>query len=286
MTAFYVANTTIKTAPNDANDGKDRFGFAITGGTWTASAKALQTTGSFSGYTQAAGDIIWISSATAGTDGWYKIASKDSDNQLTLGDLVEGSGITTDQTDVASSTGPWATLAHANTTASTYDPIIVCDGGDYEISATLATGVAKVFIGGNERGVLTYTNFPRIVKAGSFTGDFLVTQSGSAWNTFAYFELDGGDRSVGGISTAATSGRSQGAKWLRVKNCGTGIYVGGGSEASYCNVSDCNTGVELNLGAIRNSQVSHSINGIIVTGSATQIAVGCVVWGCSSVGLG
>jgi len=140
MSLWFVKQSAIVATPSDSNDGKDPFGFNLSAATWTASSKTLVKAGAFSSYSWVSGDPIWISSATAGTDGWYEIASKDSDDQLTLGDLIEGTGIATDQTDVTSSDGPFLTISHAidednstgNTALSGGDEIRLCNDATWQ----------------------------------------------------------------------------------------------------------------------------------------------------------
>jgi hypothetical protein len=64
--------------------GFQRRALVITGGTWTAAAKTLVKTGAFIDYTWNAGESIYVTAGTAATAGWYEIASRDSDDQITL----------------------------------------------------------------------------------------------------------------------------------------------------------------------------------------------------------
>jgi len=73
MSLWFVKQSAIVATPSDSNDGKDPFGFNLSAATWTASSKVLVKAGAFSSYSWVSGDPIWISSATAGTDGWYEI---------------------------------------------------------------------------------------------------------------------------------------------------------------------------------------------------------------------
>lgn len=142
MAIWFVKTQAIIATPSDANDGRDPLGFDVSSASWVAASKELSRAGAFAGYSHESGDIIYISSATASESGWYEIASKDSDDQLTLGGLLHGDGISSDQTDVASSDGPFASLPHAvneggsggNASLSGGDQIRVCDDGTHTLN--------------------------------------------------------------------------------------------------------------------------------------------------------
>jgi hypothetical protein len=117
------------------HNGLDNTGFALTDCTWTAGTKTLTKTGAFASYTYAAGHYTYISSATAGTVGLYTVASRTSDNTIVLGTLIQGAGVASDQTDVATGTGPW-TLAEAIAGAAAGDRVNCY--GNYSAGAALA----------------------------------------------------------------------------------------------------------------------------------------------------
>lgn len=92
---------------DNANDGRDPFGFPVTAGVYTESTKSLVEVGAFAAYDHAAAtaglstnhyNFIYINS-----HGWQRIASKVSDDEITL---VVGLG--SDQAGLTTSTGPLA----------------------------------------------------------------------------------------------------------------------------------------------------------------------------------
>jgi len=107
-----------KGAGNDANDGLDPWGFAITSGTYTDSTKTITKTGAFSSYNHttatAAANItlrynyIYLTGGTGITPGLYEIASKtDADNIiLTSSAGSNSSTLTSSDGPEASFTGP------------------------------------------------------------------------------------------------------------------------------------------------------------------------------------
>lgn len=94
------------TSGDDTNDGRDAFGFALTDGAWTASTLTLTKTGAFASYTYRDNDRIYVSGGTGVTAGLYDIASKVSDDEITL-----ATSIGPDAADVTTSDGPWETVA-------------------------------------------------------------------------------------------------------------------------------------------------------------------------------
>ena len=105
---------------DDAHDGKDPLGLDLSACNWNASTKHLDSNGadSFAGYTPLATDCIYIASANAGEEGWYLVASKVDADEIVLGELLHGDGISSNQTDVTSSDGPWENPGQAMDTVS------------------------------------------------------------------------------------------------------------------------------------------------------------------------
>jgi hypothetical protein len=65
--------------------GLQRHALSITGGAWDATNKTLTKTNAFQYYiTWSATDQIYVTGGTGVTAGWYTIASKDTDSQITL----------------------------------------------------------------------------------------------------------------------------------------------------------------------------------------------------------
>lgn len=71
-------------------------GPTVTGANYTHATKKLTETGAFTTYTWASGDEIYLESGTGITAGWYEVASKVDNNNITLttapasGDLSNG----------------------------------------------------------------------------------------------------------------------------------------------------------------------------------------------------
>jgi uncharacterized phiE125 gp8 family phage protein len=59
-------------------------GPTVTGANWTVATKKLTETGAFTTYTWASGDQIYIESGTGVTTGWYQVAGKTDNNNITL----------------------------------------------------------------------------------------------------------------------------------------------------------------------------------------------------------
>lgn len=85
--------------PNAFNVGFQRLNLDITGGTFTNASKTLVKTGAFASYTLKTGDQIYVTGGTGVTTGWYGIASRDSDNQITLDSDIGGTNPTDVSTD-------------------------------------------------------------------------------------------------------------------------------------------------------------------------------------------
>ncbi len=111
---------------SDSNDGLDRFGFGLTTASWTASTKRVTQSGAFSGYTWTAGDRIYLSHASI-TDGLYEIASRVDGDTIELVNSIFGS----DLTNVASSTGPWATIGKTLDVVTAGGKVWIKASGDY-----------------------------------------------------------------------------------------------------------------------------------------------------------
>ena len=120
---------------NDANDGLDPWGFALTTASYTHSTRELTQTGAFASYTH---DVSvpytfrdnWIYINKAGFEGLYEIESKTSNDTIVL-----VSGLGSDQTNVTSSDGPTATFDGSQFASGT--EIMLADTADYDISSTI-----------------------------------------------------------------------------------------------------------------------------------------------------
>lgn len=64
--------------------GCQRFDLNIAGGTWTAATLTLTKTGAFTSYTLEDGDQVYITGGTGHTAGWYSIATRVSNDAITL----------------------------------------------------------------------------------------------------------------------------------------------------------------------------------------------------------
>lgn len=82
----------------------------FTGATFTTSSQTITKAGAFTSYTYRAGDMIYISGGTGFTAGWYRIASRTSNDAIVI---VGGPGA--DNADTA-----------ANVTDATYSEVNVC----------------------------------------------------------------------------------------------------------------------------------------------------------------
>lgn len=120
-------------AGSDSNDGLDVAGFGLSGATFTNSTKKLNKTGAFAGYAWQANDRVYISGGTGVTTGLYRIAGKDSDDQIELVDDIGG----TDPTDVTSSSGPFLTVQKLWDTVAIGDSGCICGGTTMTIDATV-----------------------------------------------------------------------------------------------------------------------------------------------------
>ncbi|MDD5438449.1 MAG: hypothetical protein PHC70_04890, partial [Patescibacteria group bacterium] len=134
---YFVAKTASGTgsAGANTNTGKDNVGFGITGGSWNASTYQLTKAGAFISYTPVASDYIYVSSTASGQTGLYSNITKISADVIQLGTLVEGTGITTNQTDVSSSNGPWITIKYAVDTVPVGIQTIRVGAGTYDQGA-------------------------------------------------------------------------------------------------------------------------------------------------------
>mgnify|MGYP006424010309 CR=1 FL=1 len=264
MALWFVKTSAIVATPADTNDGKDPLGFDLSSATWTASTKTLAKTGGFSGYTHTSGDIIWISSATAGTDGWYEIASKDSDDQLTLGDLIEGSGVAADQTDVTSSDGPFATIGHllndggsGNTSLAGDDDARICDDGTHEIasqvditaSSTATTSrltVKGVGSRGEDVTLSDPNNRVHVRAATTFSSNYLINMA-SSYIDLINMWLDA--RDSGGTAKASRCVNKPGSGNffmffnIRVSYASNRGISASNSQCFYCEADNNNVGI-------------------------------------------
>jgi len=258
MSLWFVKQSAIVATPSDSNDGKDPFGFNLSAATWTASSKVLVKAGAFSSYSWVSGDPIWISSATAGTDGWYEIASKDSDDQLTLGDLIEGTGIATDQTDVTSSDGPFAGAVKGYTIFSAAgDQLRICDDGVHPITAALSLTSTSGTLsnplrieGASARGVID-GSAPTIRADNSAIGTMV--DGGSNVENIVHRNLDLDGNSNATNIAFGNSGNSKNWRWYNVRmhhaDGGFGYKLrSGGDVLIDCEIDNCANGLESSTG--------------------------------------
>ena len=213
---YFVANTTLVAAPSDANDGKDRFGFAIDDGQFTA-GRGLVKVGAFSGYTHAAGDVVAINDrADPPVWAWYEIDSKADDDTLVLGDLVFGTDIHNDSStiNVDSSDGPFATVGEALSavdSAGDGSEARICDDGTHTTGSTLtltssgSSSSPNILAGATARGHLVQGGggtLATIQATGEFDGTLLVTQSDTG---IRHLDLDANNLASTGLSLARES---------------------------------------------------------------------------------
>ncbi len=102
-------------AGNDANDGLDAYGFAVTGGSYNDTTKELTKTGAFTSYGHAVAtaddhvtyhsNFVYLTGGTGITPGLYEIASNPDNDTLVL---ATSAGSTA--SDVTTSDGPKQTL--------------------------------------------------------------------------------------------------------------------------------------------------------------------------------
>lgn len=85
----------------------------FTAATWTAATLTLTKTGAFTSYTFRNGDMIYLSAGTGHTVGWYRIASRTSNDAVVLASATGLSGA--DNADTA-----------ANVTDATYSETNIC----------------------------------------------------------------------------------------------------------------------------------------------------------------
>lgn len=71
-------------------DGADttKQAMVIAAGTWTVATLTLTKTAAFASYTWAYGDELYVSGGTGVTAGWYRIASKTSDNAIVMAESI------------------------------------------------------------------------------------------------------------------------------------------------------------------------------------------------------
>jgi len=156
---------------NDANDGLDPYGFALTTAIYTESTKELTQAGAFTSYDHTAAttgrftnryNYIYIDKA--GFEGLYRIESKtDSDT------IVLSSGLGSDQTSVTSSDGP----------KEIYDGLTV-DKNFYHLRGgntyTLANDW-RIHFNPNANGMIGYDGVPVVTKA---TGTIVLLSYGGS----------------------------------------------------------------------------------------------------------
>lgn len=110
---------------SDSNDGLDPWGFNLSAATYTASTQSITKPGAFANYNHVAAtapadpwwryNYIYLSAGTGLTPGLYQIASKISNDTITLTAPAGGA----DNANTTSSTGPKGTGAHYATQQAT-----------------------------------------------------------------------------------------------------------------------------------------------------------------------
>ena len=250
MAIFFVKTATIIAAPNNTNDGRDPIGFALATATWTSATKVLVKTGAFTSYTYTADDVIYIASATAGTNGLYVIASKESADQITLGDLVDGAGIASDQTDVTSSNGPHATIAYSATTSNAAlvsgDTVRICNDASHTHNTASITLPLKI-LGFTARGGLPQKATIIQDQAGTDNTTCFSTPSNVFEVTFRNLIINGGGikkYSTGIQFGAGSRGQIYDCEFIDIQGTlGWGITPVTGIAIRDCIFNNCKTGI-------------------------------------------
>lgn len=205
---------------DNANDGNDPWGFTLSTASYTESTKELTQTGAFTSYNHSAAttgvstghyNVIYID--LLGFEGWYKIASKTSNDTIVL-----ETGLGSDQSNVTSSDGPKLSYAGGNAVNDT----IYCfsgNGGSSTQSYTV-TSPMRQHLTGNANEVTTpsttgycgYNGTPRITSTGgvfnigSNSGN---TPPGSVWMYNLDVDADGNGDPVIGLQSTLTAATNQ-----------------------------------------------------------------------------
>lgn len=114
MSRYFVGGTKFDrvTVANDGFDGRDNLGFGLSGASLTIDGGSgyyiITKAGAFVGYSQLPGDRLYCSSATGSWTALFSTIAKLSNDTIVAQVVVESTGTISDQTDVASSTGPRA----------------------------------------------------------------------------------------------------------------------------------------------------------------------------------
>lgn len=243
---YFLAKTTLVAAPNDANDGRDRFGFNLATASWTQSTKRLAQTGAFSGYTHTAGDSIYLDAVGSGVAGLYEISSKVDNDTIELVEEYSAGN----ETNVTSSDGPWATMQSAIDTMSTNGSVLnICADGTYaaisDLNFDTNTGGDHdplTYRGVNTRGVHDGTK--ATISGASVGGTEAVIEFGLT-NTYAVFcdLLIDGDGGAQDLVSSSSIGLE--TLWVRCRFTGSardGIR-GEGPQTSFhlvdCEIDNC-----------------------------------------------
>lgn len=219
---------------NDTNDGKDFFGFALTGATFTNSTKTLTKTGAFAGYTFNSGDRIAITGGTGVTVGYYAIASKtDNDNIVLVADIGG-----TNPTDVASSNGPWATTQKALDTVAAGDTVYLAATATETISAKIdldtTSGSSAAVIrffgrdGTNASSAATYT----IASAAGVGANSLIEDASGTASDYTFHDIHLDATVAGTAGFRQLGGTVNGLAWVRC------TFTGGTSANYWANGGD------------------------------------------------
>ena len=202
---------------NDANDGLDPWGFALTTASYTESTKELTQSGAFTSYVHDVSvpftqrdNYIYITKA--GVTGLYKIASKTSNDTIVLAD-----GLGSDQTNVTSSDGAKQTYTGGGTSG---EESMLKDGADYNFSSSFAwNGKA------NPLALTGYGGKPTVYTTGSSYLFDIATNSGGS--TPAYIRASNilfdpqngaGTSPAGSIGGVMTASADTGARTIILDN--------------------------------------------------------------------
>ena len=193
MAEYFVATS----GGSDSNDGLDIFGFGLSTASWTASTKRIVQASAFPGaYVWESGDRIYLSHASI-TDGLYEIAAKIDNSTIELVDSISGS----DQTNVASSDGPWATVTKAVGSVAPGDRTYLCvivagekfdSEASYPVTFNVDGTEADGFIswtGANSHGI---SNGTVATIRGNTTDSTIQSSSTSDRNIWQYIAAENG----------------------------------------------------------------------------------------------
>lgn len=222
------------TGGNNANDGRDPWGFNVSGCTFTNSTKRLVKTGAFTAYDHTAAtapakpyayNFVGVVSGTGVTAGTYEIASKISDDELELVENIGG----TNPTNVVLSTGARQNgdgTGWTNGGGAGNDQTICLKGGETFTLADYPNGFAN-FGGKSGLRVLGYgTTKPTLLHH-----IYISVPGSTSYNDNAFSGL-----TLDANNVAATNGR------YNVYVVGGGAGTVGHLYIANCTLTNCATG--------------------------------------------